>query len=297
MTDQPTPTCGNLTPHPAHTVQPDADDPSEPMTCLGVWNLAAEPSGDPDPTWIALLDRARAGGEDAADAIIDAYSRGIRAGVDRMTAATTNTEETADSAAHRFATELEALARQLADRGIDIGADPVGAAIAHIDRLDTALTEATRDRLTAWQRDILDRVRTPTGELEAIIDGGLTTDQEIRDSATAYSARVLQGALTRYADPEAVTAAARAVLTLAQTVEPYIRDGEIPVEGDALDAQAAVDIAHERYARAVNDEERSEVISELIGDWLAAWPRTALTDPWDALAPEIVRMTRREERP
>jgi hypothetical protein len=81
MTQQPTPTCGNLTPHPAHTVQPDADDPSEPMTCLGVWNLAAEPSGDPDPTWIALLDRARAGGEDAADAIIDAYSRGIRAGV------------------------------------------------------------------------------------------------------------------------------------------------------------------------------------------------------------------------
>jgi hypothetical protein len=147
-----------------------------------------------------------------------------------------------------------------------------------LDAYDTAVVEATRD-----------------GELEAIIDGALTTDQEIRDSAAAYSARVLQGALTRYADPEAVTAAARAVLTLAQTVEPYIRDGEIPGEGDALDAQAAVDLAHERWSRATNDEERAEVISELIGEWWAAWPRTANTHPWDALAPEIVRMTRHED--
>lgn len=78
---------------------------------------------------------------------------------------------------------------------------------------------------------------------------------------------------------------------LADRIAAYIRDGH-PAQGDALDAQAAVDIAHARYARATTDEERAEVISELIGDWLAAWPRTAVTDPWDALAPEIVRMTR-----
>lgn len=44
---------------------------------------AAEVTGAPDPEWLALLDRARAGGDDAGDAVCDAYSRGIQVGLRR----------------------------------------------------------------------------------------------------------------------------------------------------------------------------------------------------------------------
>lgn len=40
-------------------------------------------SGAPDPEWLALLQRGRAGGEDGASAICDAYSRGIGVGLQR----------------------------------------------------------------------------------------------------------------------------------------------------------------------------------------------------------------------
>lgn len=42
-----------------------------------------EATGSPDPEWLALLDRGRAGGEDGASAICDAYSRGIQVGLQR----------------------------------------------------------------------------------------------------------------------------------------------------------------------------------------------------------------------
>lgn len=46
-------------------------------------NDAAEVTGDPDPEWLALLDRARAGGDDAGGAVCEAYSRGIQVGIGR----------------------------------------------------------------------------------------------------------------------------------------------------------------------------------------------------------------------
>jgi hypothetical protein len=314
---QPKPTCGDLTPHEAHSRYSAGPSGKGLIECPGVPNLAeptvvtedlgdliraeaarnpefaagvasaagrcmdtdphqphvagiescpgigAEPDGDPDPTWIALLDRARAGGEDAADAIIDAYSRGIRVGVERV--ATLPAEHAAAAAGdhRRWAHDLTRLARGLFDRGVDLGDDPVAAALAHIDRLDTALNEATRD-----------------GELLEF-EGGITADQEIR-------ARALHAAH----DVANIGTHPHDVIDDAVLYEAYVRDGSVPSPGDDLDAEAVIGMAHARYRRAVNDEERAEVISELIGDWLAAWPRTAVTDPWDALAPEIVRMTR-----
>ncbi|MGI5178657.1 hypothetical protein ACQEVZ_20205 [Dactylosporangium sp. CA-152071] len=62
-----------------------------------------EVTGAPDPEWLALLDRGRAGGDDGASAICDAYSRGIRVGVDRA------------SALHAAAAEVGDLDPELAD--------------------------------------------------------------------------------------------------------------------------------------------------------------------------------------
>lgn len=45
-----------------------------------------EVAGEPDPEWVALANRARAGGDDAAEALIDAYERGLRTGVERAEA-------------------------------------------------------------------------------------------------------------------------------------------------------------------------------------------------------------------
>lgn len=42
-----------------------------------------EVTGSPDPEWLALLERGRAGGEDGAGAICEAYSRGIQVGLQR----------------------------------------------------------------------------------------------------------------------------------------------------------------------------------------------------------------------
>lgn len=67
---------------PADTKPADADQPAT----AELEQPAVEATGDPDPEWLALLDRARAGGDDAAGALIDAYSRGIAKGVERSEA-------------------------------------------------------------------------------------------------------------------------------------------------------------------------------------------------------------------
>lgn len=54
-----------------------------PTAGSGSSRPAQEPTGSPDPEWLALLERGRGGGENGADAICEAYSRGIRVGLQR----------------------------------------------------------------------------------------------------------------------------------------------------------------------------------------------------------------------
>jgi hypothetical protein len=184
--------------------------------------------------------------------------------------------------------ELDRLDAALRSRGVIVPDDEptVTAALDHIDRL----TEATRDGLAAWQRDILDRFAPPVTELEAIVDGGLT-DQEIRVEA-------LRAAATLGIRPESPaagdeSAAALATVTIAADIyEPYIRHGETHTGGNDIDIPAAIHTARERIAHATSDVERAEAVSDLLGEWYAAWPPTAVTDMWDPIATEIVQLLR-----
>jgi hypothetical protein len=68
---------------PAEQEQPARPDQDKPAAATAP---PAAASDQPDPEWLALQDRARAGGDDAAQALLDAFERGVRAGVERAEA-------------------------------------------------------------------------------------------------------------------------------------------------------------------------------------------------------------------
>ena len=57
----------------------------------------------------------------------------------------------------------------------------------------------------------------------------------------------------------------------------------------------ALDQARHDYAQAEDDEERADVIGDLLADWYAAWPSTAATDPHQPIAAEILRIVGAED--
>lgn len=101
---------------------------------------AVEVTGGPDPEWLALLDRARAGGEDAADAVGDAYSRGIRVGLRRaaeaILPAAVTTEET-----HELTAEL-------------VGLEPEQEIRARAAEIIGSPSQLTVDSAERWRRTV-----------------------------------------------------------------------------------------------------------------------------------------------
>jgi hypothetical protein len=65
--------------------QESAQSPAQPAAPREP-EAGAEQVESVDPEWTALQDRARAGGDDAAQAVLDAFERGVKAGVDRSEA-------------------------------------------------------------------------------------------------------------------------------------------------------------------------------------------------------------------
>jgi hypothetical protein len=58
----------------------------------------------------------------------------------------------------------------------------------------------------------------------------------------------------------------------------------------AVDVQALLEETRAALAAADSNQDRTDIVEELLEDWYAAWPDTALTSPHQAIAGELVRL-------
>lgn len=127
--------------------------------------------------------------------------------------------------------EIQALIEALEDRGIDSGINPVGAAMAEVDRLrrelDGRLTELRKRGAALHAR--ADALTAHGTALEAVLDGGLSAEQEIRAAAVGYAGEIIARVVAADARERHVldwSEIADETLLMAERFEPHIRGGK-----------------------------------------------------------------------
>lgn len=183
----------------------------------------------------------------------------------------TNTEETAEAAAARFARELEQARRDLLNERAEHRQTSAAEdeARERAEELGTALTIANR-ALKALAADSRYGIALDSYLAGRLVVHGFTD----RDSAMD-TGRVLADALAQH----------QGVRVDATLIEPA-KLGDPPV----VDVQALLEETRTALAAAVDDVERIEAVEGLLEAWYMAWPETALTSPHWPIAGELIRL-------
>lgn len=168
-----------------------------------------------------------------------------------------------------------------------------------VDELD--VTRAARDR---YQRATStgyhwDKPGLPALFAQTAADGPAASGPDL---STVIAERIASAELAGPAD----TALARATIAVDTVLDALPADGYISdVDREdvakavlhALDEQpfdVAAFLANVKLslASAVDDDERAEAVAMLLDGWYAAWPASAVTDPHQPLAEQLVRLLR-----
>ncbi|MDG4832405.1 hypothetical protein O7627_24300 [Solwaraspora sp. WMMD1047] len=193
----------------------------------------------------------------------------------------TDTAETPDAAARRFAGELERLRTGLLDRSIQpdpwalIGTGPVDTALEAIDRV-LALVQGAAE----WRGRYVE-----AGSPDWPLHGPLA--QAVDVLLHAWPGVDLSVPAVTIADT-----AAEAGPDLSDVLRDRLAQADTAPAAETFDPDRLITTARHDLDTATGDAERAEAIETLLDRWDAAWTATAVTSPTYPLAGALVRLLR-----